>query len=117
MKKIKELIAFMKAVANDSRIPERDKAILLALIALIISPVDIIPDWIPIIGWMDDLVILAIILDYFFNHLDQDLLLSHFPWSLKSYLRIKKTAQIVASMTPSWIKGRIWKYKPSVYKK
>lgn len=117
MKTIKELIEFLKAVSTDPRIPERDKAILVACIALIISPIDIIPDWIPIIGWMDDFVILAIVLDYFFNHLDQDILLSHYPWGMKSYVRIRKAAQLVASMTPPVIKGKIWKFKPDVYQK
>jgi uncharacterized membrane protein YkvA (DUF1232 family) len=116
MKTIKELIAFLKAVSTDARIPERDKAVLVACIALIISPIDLIPDWIPIIGWMDDFVILAIVLDYFFNHLDQDILLSHYPWGMKSYVRLRKSAQLVAAMTPSFIKGKIWKFKPDVYR-
>jgi uncharacterized membrane protein YkvA (DUF1232 family) len=116
MRKIKELIKFVQAVANDPRIPDRDKTVLLGMVALIISPVDLIPDWIPIIGWMDDLVLLAIVLDYFFNHLDQDILLSHYPWDMKSFIKIKKTAQIVATLTPGWIKFKIWKFKPSVYR-
>jgi uncharacterized membrane protein YkvA (DUF1232 family) len=115
MKRIKEMIEFIRAVATDTRIPDRDKTILLAMLALIISPFDIIPDWIPVIGVMDDLVILAIVLDYLFNHLDQDILLSHFPWSMKAYVRIRKTAQIIALATPNWVKNKIWSYKPSVY--
>ncbi|HEX4922917.1 MAG TPA: YkvA family protein [Bdellovibrionales bacterium] len=115
LKTIKELIAFIKAVANDPRIPERDKTVLLALLALVISPVDLIPDWIPFFGQLDDFVIVAIVLDYLFNHLDQQILLSHYPWGMKSYVRIRKTAQLVAQITPSWVKNKIWSFKPSVY--
>ena len=114
-KKIKELVAFVKAVANDPRIPARDKSVLLGLVALIISPFDIIPDWIPVIGVMDDVVILAIVLDYLFNHLDQEILLSHYPWDLKSYTRTRRVAQWIAVLTPEFVKDKIWKYKPSVY--
>ena len=117
MKYIKELISFVKNVSHDPRIPPSDKKILAVLIALIISPIDIIPDWIPIIGVMDDIVLLAVVLDYFFNHLDQEILLSHYPWDMKSYLRIRRGARIVALMTPGWVKKRIWKFQPSVYKK
>lgn len=115
MKFLKEIYEFLRAVAHDERIPPRDKAILLGLIALLASPFDIIPDWIPVIGVLDDLVICAIVLDYFFNRLDQNILLSHFPWSLKSFLRIKKTAQVVALLSPGWVKDRVWQYKPPIH--
>ncbi len=115
MKKIRELFAFVKAVAGDPRIPERDKTVLVALVALIASPFDIIPDWIPIIGILDDIVILAIVLDYLFNRLDQQILLSHYPWGMKSYVRIRRVSRSVAVLTPGFIKDKIWKFKPSVY--
>lgn len=37
------------------------KRVIIALLALlyIISPLDLIPDWIPVIGWLDDLGVLA----------------------------------------------------------
>lgn len=115
MKYIKALINFIKEVTSDQRIPESDKKILLVLLALIISPLDIIPDWIPILGQLDDLIILAIILDYFFNHLDQNILLSHYPWGMKSYVKIKKVASFITLIAPKWFKKRIWAYKPEIY--
>jgi len=115
VKYIKELIEFVKNVANDSRIPESDKRILLVMVGLIISPFDLIPDWIPVFGLLDDFVLIAIVLDYFFNHLDQDILLSHYPWSMKSFIRLRKTARVVSFMAPGWVKQKIWKFKPSIY--
>ncbi len=115
MKRIKELIAFIQNVAGDQRIPASDKKILLILAALLVSPFDLVPDWIPVFGVLDDIVILAIILDYFFNHLDQDILLSHYPWDMRSFIRMRKVSRLIAMLTPSWVKNRIWKFKPSVY--
>lgn len=116
MKFFRDLIQFLKDTANDPRIPPRDKTVLLTLLALVASPFDIIPDWIPIIGVLDDVVILAIICDYFFNKLDQEILLSHYPWGMKSFIRVRRTARFVALLTPSVIKDRIWKYQGSIYK-
>lgn len=116
MRKIKELIQFIRDVAGDERIPESDKKKLLILLALIISPFDIIPDWIPIIGVLDDMVILAIVLDYLFNHLDQSILLSHYPWGMKSFARIRRVARMIALVTPSWVKDKIWAYQPPIYR-
>lgn len=109
-----KLLDFIKNVANDERIPERDKKVVLAMLALIISPFDIIPDWIPIIGFLDDLILIAIVLDYFFNILDQAILLTHYPWGMKSYLWTKRAARTIALATPDIIKKHIWKYQPKV---
>lgn len=113
----KQLIKFIKDVAEDERIPARDKKVLLALVALVISPFDLIPDWIPIIGLLDDLVLLAIVLDYFFNVLDDQILLSHYPWGMKSFLSVRRAARFVSFLTPVFIKNKIWKYEASPYRR
>lgn len=114
---LKDLIGFVKNVANDPRIPDRDKTVILAMLALVISPFDLIPDWIPILGVLDDLVLISLILDYFFNVLDQNILLSHFPWGMKSFARTRRIARLVSLFTPKFIKNRIWKFQPTIYKK
>lgn len=115
MRQLKQLFSFIRNVAMDARIPASDKKIILIILALIVSPIDLIPDWIPIIGVLDDVVMVAIILDYFFNRLDKELLLSHFPWTLKTFLRIKRVARLITFLTPGWIKNKIWSYQPSAY--
>lgn len=115
MKTIKQLIEFIRAVAKDERIPERDKKVLLALLALVISPVDLIPDWIPIFGVMDDMVMVALVMDYFFNHIDQEILLSHYPWGMKSFTRIRRASRVIATLVPEGLKHKIWKFEPSIY--
>lgn len=113
----KDVLQFLKDVANDERIPSQDKKVLLALIALIVSPFDIIPDWIPVLGQLDDLVLAALILDYFFNKLDSEILLSHYPWGMKSFARLRRYARMVAWVTPAVLKDKIWKYEGSPYTK
>lgn len=112
----KELIEFIKNVANDERIPSRDKRVVLACLALIISPIDLIPDWIPVIGVIDDMILIALILDYFFEILDSDIILSHFPWSMKRFVFIRRCARVITWLTPQFLRRRIWQYESSPYK-
>lgn len=116
MKTLKNLFQFIKDVAQDERIPDRDKKVILACLALIISPIDIIPDWIPIIGLLDDIVLLAIVLDYFFEVLDQEILLSHYPYGMKSFTAVRRMSRTISWMTPNWVKAMVWKYEKSPYK-
>lgn len=110
-----ELKNFLNDTANDERIPLRDKKVLLAMVALLISPIDIIPDWIPVFGLVDDVVILGLILDYFFSVLDQAILLSHYPWDMKSFTRLRKIAGVTSFFVPSIIKDNLWKYTRDPY--
>ncbi len=50
-------LTFIKLVARDRRVPLYVKAIPLFLVLYLISPIDIIPDFIPVVGFLDDLVI------------------------------------------------------------
>lgn len=115
MKFFKDLKDFLVNTANDQRIPSADKKILLAMIALIISPIDFIPDWIPFLGQLDDLILISFILDYFFQELDSQVILSHYPWGMKSFARLRATARFLQFLVPNFIKKRIWTYVGSPY--
>lgn len=46
--------------ARDSRVPWYVKIVALAVAAYALSPIDLIPDFIPIIGYLDDLIIVPL---------------------------------------------------------
>ncbi len=111
----KKLKDFIVNTSQDERIPLRDKKIILALVALMISPFDIIPDWIPLFGLLDDLIILSIILDYFFTILDSQILLSHFPWDMKAFARLRAIARTLQIFVPNFLKKKLWSYVGDPY--
>jgi uncharacterized membrane protein YkvA (DUF1232 family) len=115
MKFLLDLKNFLVNTAKDPRIPDRDKKIILAMIALLISPIDLIPDWIPIFGLLDDVIILSIVLDYFYSVLDREVLLSHWPWGMKSFVRVKSITQVTQYFVPRFVKKRLWSYVGSPY--
>ena len=57
---------FAKLVARlliDPRVPRRSKIALGMAAAYVASPIDLLPEFIPVIGWLDDLLILTYVLD------------------------------------------------------
>jgi uncharacterized membrane protein YkvA (DUF1232 family) len=102
---------FIKNVFYDPRIPKEDRKILIILLVLIISPIDFIPDWIPFWGLLDDFVMLSLVIDYFIKVLDSSILLSHYPWSMKSFARLERVGNFFSLFAPAFIKNNLWKYK------
>jgi uncharacterized membrane protein YkvA (DUF1232 family) len=66
---------------GDARVPTKTKIFIGSVITYLVLPLDIIPDFIPIVGHVDDLVLVAYALRFIMNDIGQDILLEH--WSGK----------------------------------
>ncbi|MCF7858079.1 MAG: DUF1232 domain-containing protein [Candidatus Cloacimonetes bacterium] len=66
-------------LAVDKRVSKNQKFLVAGIIAYVISPIDIIPDFIPFIGYVDDLVLVVFGLNIILNELDKAIVLEH--WS------------------------------------
>lgn len=105
---LKKSLGFVKALSLDPRIPAWDKAVLAAMVALLVSPVDIISDFIPVIGQLDDILIALIILDYAINRLPEPILLDHFPWDKSALKAWRRRLRFLTLLIPAWARDRIW---------
>ncbi|HEA30852.1 MAG TPA: DUF1232 domain-containing protein [Leeuwenhoekiella sp.] len=59
-KKLKQQLVMLHLAYKDKRTPWYAKVLIFVIIAYALSPVDLIPDFIPIIGYLDDLILLPI---------------------------------------------------------
>ena len=65
---IKDIIKVVKS----SKTPLKGKLSIIVLLLYIVSPIDLIPDFIPIIGYLDDLIILPILIFFIINLIPHD---------------------------------------------
>ena len=54
----KKNVKFLKVLTSDKRVPGISKVLLSFCIVYLVSPIDIMPDFIPILGQLDDLIII-----------------------------------------------------------
>lgn len=101
---------FLSETSKDPRIPLRDKNIVLGILIILVVRILFIPDWIPYFGILDILFLMGVVLDYFFGVIDQSLLLSHYPWGMKSFASIRRFSRFIAFFAPSFIKDNLWEY-------
>jgi uncharacterized membrane protein YkvA (DUF1232 family) len=60
---IPNLVKLIARLLADPRVPRRSKMALAAAAAYVVSPIDLIPEVIPVIGWADDLIFIMMALD------------------------------------------------------
>ena len=59
---LKTEIGFYKLLTQDKRIPKVSKLLIAVALFYLVSPIDLIPDCIPVIGHIDDLIIIPILI-------------------------------------------------------
>ena len=64
-------------IVRDPRTPVGLKGLLLAALAYVVLPVDLIPDAIPILGQADDLTVLLLVLDLFIQNAPPEVRAEH----------------------------------------
>lgn len=74
---IPNLVRLLVAMLRDSRVSSADKAILAGVVIYVIAPIDIIPDFIPFIGQVDDSYLLAISILRLLNRADSRVVREH----------------------------------------
>lgn len=80
----RELARFLPNVAllfnglvRDERVPRRSKLLLLFGLAWVASPIDLIPDFLPVIGHLDDAIVAALVLRYVVRAAGRDVVVAH----------------------------------------
>ncbi|HVF54149.1 MAG TPA: YkvA family protein [Actinomycetota bacterium] len=100
------LVRLVWRLARDPRVPARSKAILVLLGGYLFSPVDIIPDFIPGVGQLDDLAIAAFALDHILNRVPDDVVKEHWDGDEDVLEIVRNILDISTSFIPGWIKKR-----------
>lgn len=60
MRDLRRELHALYLASKDRRTPWRAKAMIALVVGYALSPIDLIPDWIPLVGFLDDLVIVPL---------------------------------------------------------
>jgi uncharacterized membrane protein YkvA (DUF1232 family) len=74
---IPNFLKLLYRLFKDSRVPLAEKALLIGVIAYVISPLDLIPDFVPFVGQVDDLYLIALVVLRMLSRTSDDVLREH----------------------------------------
>ena len=97
------MVVLLGRMLKDARVPTAEKALFLAAIVYVISPLDFIPDVFPFIGQVDDIYVVALTLLRLVNRTDAGIVREH--WSGGG--DIVSLADSIAGIAPSLLPKRI----------
>jgi uncharacterized membrane protein YkvA (DUF1232 family) len=102
------LAVMIARLARDPALPRTAKLALGAAAVYLVSPIDLLPDVIPFLGYLDDLLLAAIVLDGVLNYVDRDLVLKYWPARAGSFDALARSARLLAAWIPRRLKARIF---------
>lgn len=70
-------VVLLKRLMTDPRVPRRSKMMVGATALYLVSPIDVIPDFIPGLGQLDDIVLAVLALHSLLNRVDEEVILEH----------------------------------------
>src|SRR5919106_6144791 len=76
---IPDCVVLCSCLLRDPRVPRRKKALIIALAGYLALPFDLVPDFIPVAGQLDDVVIVALVLRSLLRSGGEPIVREHWP--------------------------------------
>jgi uncharacterized membrane protein YkvA (DUF1232 family) len=90
---IPDCIVLVTRLVRDPRVPKRRKLLLIALVAYLGLPFDLVADFIPVAGQLDDAIIVALVLRHFVRAGGEPMLIELWPGPEQSLALILRLAR------------------------
>lgn len=100
------LLKLVWNLARDPRVPARSKAVLVLVAGYLVSPVDLIPEFLVGLGQLDDIVVVAFALDQMLNRVDADIVREHWDGDRDILEVVQEILDIGTGFLPGWLKKR-----------
>ena len=89
---IPDCVVLVKRLLADQRVPRRRKVLLALLVGYLLMPVDLIPDFIPVAGQLDDVIVAALAIRVARRSGGEALLPEHWPGPDASLRLVRRAA-------------------------
>ncbi len=76
---VPDVVRLIRRLAADPQVPRGTRWWLLGLLGYLLLPIDLVPDFLPVIGFADDAIVVAIVLRFAIRHAGMDAVERHWP--------------------------------------
>lgn len=92
---------------RDPRVSRLDRALLGFSLVYLFLPSDLLPDWVPGVGHLDDLLVVTLALYRLFHRVDADVVLEHWDGDIDPLLVLEDLLERAVGAAPWWTRRLI----------
>jgi uncharacterized membrane protein YkvA (DUF1232 family) len=100
-------VVLLKRLLADPRVPRKSKLMLGGTVLYLVSPVDVIPDFVPGLGQLDDVVVALLALHSILNRVDAEVVVEHWPGNENVIRMVRAGLSAVAQLLPGKWESRV----------
>jgi uncharacterized membrane protein YkvA (DUF1232 family) len=95
---IPDTLRLVRKLATDRTIPLATRIPVWLLVAYLASPVDLVPDFVPVVGYADDAILTALVLRRLVRKVGPDKLAEHWPGTPDGLDRLRRLLRLPKSI-------------------
>lgn len=104
------LIKLLGRLLKDPRVPRRSKIVVGAVLAYVVSPIDLLPEFIPVAGVLDDFLLVVFALNHLMERAGEDVVAEHWDGPQDILSMVRSVLTTITDLVPAKIRrilGRI----------
>jgi uncharacterized membrane protein YkvA (DUF1232 family) len=107
---LRELPSFLKLLVRllrDARVSRLDRMLFSSVIAYVLLPLDLLPDFLGVLGLTDDLFLIGLALNRLFGRAGPDLLLEHWDGNPRALGYLLEGVEEIGALLPRYLRSAL----------
>ena len=107
LRELPNLIKLLVRLLRDARVSKLDRLLFGAVIAYVLLPADLLPDFLGVLGLTDDLYLIGLVLNRLFARAGADVLLEHWDGNPRALGYLLEGVEEVGALLPARIRSAL----------
>ncbi len=97
MRLLPDTVRLVRRLTTDKSVPRSARVLVWLLLVYLVSPIDLVPDFIPLIGFADDLILIALVLGYLVRRAGPEVLERQWPGTPEGLASVRALLGVAGS--------------------
>ena len=107
LRELPNLVKLLVRLLRDARVSKLDRALFGVVLAYVLLPLDLLPDFLGVLGLTDDLYLIGISLNRLFSRAGADLLLEHWDGNPRALGYLLEGIEEIGALLPQRIRSAL----------